>query len=140
MIDTLRQTETLHGKNTMQMKDQVEQLENQMEQERVNAVRREADLNDRLETEGLRLQAANEKAYREMERRYMKDFAEILQIDLPQQLMEYGQFSEMAKSKIKRLHAKIDMLMQSRDSLRKVHSPRQISTNNIIMSDGTQAT
>ena len=42
----------------------------------------------------------NEKEYREMEKRYMRDFSLILGIDQPQQMVEYDTFVEMVRSKI----------------------------------------
>ena len=42
---------------------------------------KENDLKKKLMTEGLKLQALNEKEYREMERKYMRDFSAILGID-----------------------------------------------------------
>ena len=47
-------------------------------------VRREKELNDKLITEGYKMQAQHEKAYRDIERNYMRDLAGVLSIDLPQ--------------------------------------------------------
>ena len=45
----------------------------------------------------------------------MRDLAGVLSIDLPQQLLEYDQFIELARSKVTRLTTKIKMLMSQRE-------------------------
>ena len=77
--------------------------------------RREKELQDRMVTETYKMQAKHEKAYREVENRYMRDLAGVMGIDMPQQLLDYEQFMELAKGKIKRWQTKIDMLMQQRE-------------------------
>ena len=44
---------------------------------------KENEMKMKLMTEGLKLQALNEKEYREMERKYMRDLSAILSIDQP---------------------------------------------------------
>ena len=40
-------------------------------------------------TETYKMQAKHEKAYREVENRYMRDLAGVIGIDMPQQLLDY---------------------------------------------------
>ena len=81
-------------------------------------------------TEGLKLQALNEKEYREMEKRYMRDFSLILGIDQPQQMVEYDAFVEMVRSKIQRLNTKVEMLMCQREPYKATSS--QALTQNYL--------
>ena len=65
---------------------------------------KEKQMQHQLLTESLKLTAQNEKEYREMERKYMRDFSLILEIDQPQQMVEYDTFVQMVRSKIQRLN------------------------------------
>lgn len=68
-------------------------------------------LKDRESADDFRSQALQEKLYREVERKYMRDLADALQIDIPHKLIEYDGFIELAKHKVKRLKTKIEMLL-----------------------------
>ena len=121
-------------KRTQKFKDQcehkIEQSEEREEQLRVSLMRREKEFSDKLITEGYKLQAQHEKASREIERNYMRDLAGVLGIDMPQQLLEYDAFMELAKSKVKRLQTKIDMLMSQRETFKPVSS-YEITNDNL---------
>ena len=45
----------------------------------------------------------------------MRDFSLILEIDQPQQMVEYETFVQMVKSKVTRLNTKIDLLTYQRE-------------------------
>ena len=49
----------------------------------------EKEHHDKMITEGYKSQAQHEKAYREIEKNYMRDLSGVLGIDMPQQLLEY---------------------------------------------------
>ena len=85
---------------------------------RAEVLEKENDLKKQLMTEGLKLQALNEKEYREMERKYMRDLSSILDIDQPQQMADYQTFVDMVRSKVQRLNTKIEMLMGQREPLK----------------------
>ena len=74
-------------------------------------MRQEKELKNQMVTENYKKQAQHEKAYREVERSYMRDLASVLGIDLPQKMIEYDAFMELARGKVKRLQTKIEMLM-----------------------------
>ena len=80
-------------------------------------------------TEGYKMQAQHEKAYREIEKNYMRDLAGVLGIDLPQQALEYDQFIELAMSKYKRMQTKVEMLMQHREPFKPMSSHQLTSDN-----------
>lgn len=46
-------------------------------------MKREKEHQDKMITEGYKMQAQHEKSYREVERNYMRDLAGVLGIDLP---------------------------------------------------------
>ena len=98
--------------------DKVAKMEQQEHKLRAEMLEKENDLKKKLMTEGLKLQALNEKEYREMEKKYMRDFSAILGIDQPQQMVDYTTFVEMVKSKIQRMNTKIEMLMGQREPLK----------------------
>ena len=50
-----------------------------------------------------------------MEKKYMRDFSLILEIDQPMQMVEYETFVQMVKSKVTRLNTKIDLLTYQRE-------------------------
>ena len=81
-------------------------------------------------TEGYKMQAQHEQSNREIERNYMRDLACVLGIDMPQQLLEYDAFMELARSKVKRLQTKIEMLMSQREPYKPVSS-YEITTENL---------
>ena len=76
------------SKRTKQLKEDCEdRIANMVQSEhklRAEVLEKENDLKKQLMTEGLKLQALNEKEYREMERKYMRDLSSILDIDQPQ--------------------------------------------------------
>ena len=65
-------------------------------------MRREKEFQDKLVAEQYKMQAQQEKTYREIERNYMRDLALVLGINMPSRMLEYDQFIELAKSKIVR--------------------------------------
>ena len=98
--------------------DKVAKMEQQEHKLRAEMLEKENDLKKKLMTEGLKLQALNEKEYREMEKKYMRDFSAILGIDQPQQMVDYTTFVEMVRSKVQRMNTKIEMLMGQREPLK----------------------
>ena len=46
-------------------------------------MQQEKEYSDKMITEGYKMQAQHEKAYREVERSYMRDLAGVLGIDMP---------------------------------------------------------
>ena len=61
--------------------DRIAAFEQREDQLRAEMMNKEKQLSGQLLTEALKLQALNEKEYREMERKYMRDFSLILGID-----------------------------------------------------------
>ena len=110
MIRQMKEQDRRTQKFREQCEDKLAQSEEREEALKVQLMTREKQMNDKMITEGYKMQAQQEKAVREIEKNYMRDLAKVLGIDMPQQLLEYDQFIELAK--FKRFQTKIDMLMQ----------------------------
>ena len=128
VVAELKEQDRINKVLKEECEDRIAAVEQREDNLRIEMMNKENQLSDKLLTESLKLQALNEKEYRDMERRYMRDFSMILGIDQPQKMVDYETFIEMAKSKVQRLSTKIDLLMCQREP-NKVGSSQTLTQN-----------